>query len=189
MDRDGRKGLRKSLLRFVRGKFTGLDGIEALAEDIVQEAYRSLLESPGYETSKENFAYLSAIASHVALTHLRQLKILPVIDPQPDPDGLAGKDDPSQALLDNEAAELVRASVSRLGRAEKTVIDLRYCEGLSFREISEETGVALNTVLSRHRRALGHLRDRLAMYVDEAPESAYGASARRRAGRYGDFIP
>jgi RNA polymerase sigma factor (sigma-70 family) len=40
-------------------------------------------------------------------------------------------------------------------------------EGLSFKEISEETGVSVNTLLSRKHYAVLHLRERLQSIYDE----------------------
>jgi DNA-directed RNA polymerase specialized sigma24 family protein len=40
-------------------------------------------------------------------------------------------------------------------------------EGRSFREIAAETGVSVNTLLSRKRYAVRHLRERLRRIYDE----------------------
>lgn len=40
-------------------------------------------------------------------------------------------------------------------------------EGFSFKEISESTGITVNTLISRKRYAVLHLRKRLARLYDE----------------------
>ena len=44
-------------------------------------------------------------------------------------------------------------------------------EGRSFRELAAETGVNVNTLLSRKRYAVLHLRERLQNWYDEMTES------------------
>ena len=44
---------------------------------------------------------------------------------------------------------------------------LNELDGLSFKEMAEETGVGVNTLLSRKRYAVLHLRDRLRSIYEE----------------------
>ena len=67
-------------------------------------------------------------------------------------------------------AELALA-VDELSPDEREVFVAHELEGRSFKEIAAETGVNLNTLLSRKRRAVRHLRERLRNVYDEFTRS------------------
>jgi RNA polymerase sigma factor (sigma-70 family) len=56
--------------------------------------------------------------------------------------------------------ELERA-LSELPVEQQEVFELTEMQGLSFKEISKQTGVPINTLISRKRYAVLHLRERL----------------------------
>lgn len=58
--------LRNSLVKFVKIKFSTYPNIINLADDIVHEAYISLLSSKKYSKDKENFGYLSVVSIRLA---------------------------------------------------------------------------------------------------------------------------
>ena len=65
--------------------------------------------------------------------------------------------------------ELERA-VAELPKDQREVFVAHEFEGRSFRELSAETGVSVNTLLSRKRYAVLHLRERLQRVYDEFME-------------------
>jgi RNA polymerase sigma factor (sigma-70 family) len=52
-------------------------------------------------------------------------------------------------------------ALSELPIEQREVFELTELEGFSFKEISEETGITVNTLISRKRYAVLHLRERL----------------------------
>jgi RNA polymerase sigma factor (sigma-70 family) len=80
--------------------------------------------------------------------------------PSPDagPDALYARN----VLLD--ALEL---AVAELPEEQRAVFIAHELEGRSFREMAAETGVSVNTLLSRKRYAVLHLRERLQNVYDE----------------------
>jgi RNA polymerase sigma factor (sigma-70 family) len=66
------------------------------------------------------------------------------------------------ALLD-----ALEAAVDELPEEQREVFVAHELEGRSFKEIAAETGVGLNTLLSRKRYAVLHLRERLQDIYDE----------------------
>ena len=62
--------------------------------------------------------------------------------------------------------ELTRA-LGELPKEQREVFMAHEFEGRSFKELSEETGVSVNTLLSRKRYAVLHLRERLRRAYDE----------------------
>jgi RNA polymerase sigma factor (sigma-70 family) len=72
-----------------------------------------------------------------------------------------------ERLLD----ELARA-IEELPAEQRAVFVAHEIEGRSFKEMAEETGVSLNTLLSRKRYAVRHLRERLQDLYDESRRSS-----------------
>ena len=62
-------------------------------------------------------------------------------------------------IEDNNIA--LRALIDKLPEAQRTVLNMRHFCDMSFQEISEETGVSINTALGRMRYALLNLRKML----------------------------
>jgi RNA polymerase sigma factor (sigma-70 family) len=61
----------------------------------------------------------------------------------------------------------LEAALSDLPAEQRTVFELTEMEGFSFKEISESTGISVNTLLSRKRYAIVYLRERLRnLYVE-----------------------
>ena len=66
------------------------------------------------------------------------------------------------ALLDE-----LEMAIDELPKEQREVFVAHELEGQSFKEIADRTGVSLNTLLSRKRYALRHLRERLQDIYDE----------------------
>jgi RNA polymerase sigma-70 factor (ECF subfamily) len=61
-------------------------------------------------------------------------------------------------LVSEQQAEEVRALIELLPEEQREVVKMRYYDGLSFKEIAEQTGVSINTALGRMRYALINMR-------------------------------
>jgi RNA polymerase sigma-70 factor (ECF subfamily) len=72
----------------------------------------------------------------------------------------------SDDLGKRETAEWVAASLARLGDDMREVVELKIYGGLTFREISDVTGVAQGTVATRYRSALEKMRGQLAKELE-----------------------
>src|SRR5246127_152002 len=102
----------------------------------------------------ENFSELDAIDDEGQLSSFEDL--LP--SPDAGPEALYARN----VLLDE-----LEAALAELPEAQRAVFEAHEFEGRSFKEISEETGVSINTLLSRKRYAVLHLRGRLQQVYDE----------------------
>ena len=58
-------------------------------------------------------------------------------------------------------------AIDELPDEQRRVFVAHELEGRSFKELAAETGVSVNTLLSRKRYAVRHLRDRLQNIYDE----------------------
>ncbi len=76
-------------------------------------------------------------------------------------------DNPETAYLRNLFWEALDNALNELPAEQKEVFVMNEIEGIPFKEISEKTGQSVNTLLSRKRYAVLHLRDRLSVLKDE----------------------
>jgi RNA polymerase sigma factor (sigma-70 family) len=81
-----------------------------------------------------------------------------LFDPQQNPDQLFAR-----SMVWQELAE----ALDELPEEQRDVFVMHELDGMSFKEIAEETGVSVNTLLSRKRYAVLRLRERLADLYDE----------------------
>ena len=74
---------------------------------------------------------------------------------------------PETEYLKNLFWETLHRALDELPAAQRDVFVLNEIEGVPFREIAEQTGETINTLLSRKRYAVLHLRERLSTLRDE----------------------
>lgn len=149
--------LRNDLIRFIKRKFTNLNNIADLAEDIVHDSFLLIKNEEHC-----NFGYLSTTCTRLAYREYKRQKR----QESDYIDILVSEDDVVQQIMEFEQASDVMASLDTLREIERMILSLRYYEDFSFAEISRKTGVKLNTVLTIHYRALEKLRPRLSKLID-----------------------
>jgi len=88
--------------------------------------------------------------------------VLKIEDLLPSPD--AG---PEAAYFRNLLLDELELAVDELPEEQRKVFVAHELEGRSFKEMAAETGVGVNTLLSRKRYAVLHLRERLQSVYDE----------------------
>ena len=91
-----------------------------------------------------------------------QGEVLLIEDLLPSPD--AG---PEALYLRNLLLDELALALDELPDEQREVFVSHELEGRSFKELAEETGVSVNTLLSRKRYAVLHLRERLQSMYDE----------------------
>ena len=144
--------LRSELVRFIARKFSNLNNIADLAEDIVHDAFLLVKDESQY-----NFGYLSMVCIRLAYREYKRQK-----KQETDfIDLLVSEDDVIEQVIERDEASAVLASLDTLRAIEKTILTMRYYDDCSFVEISKNINVKLNTVLTIHYRALEKLRPRL----------------------------
>ncbi len=154
----------------------GLTRNEHDAEDVVQEvflrAYRSLDAFRG-DARLSTWLYRITVNTAHAAARRRSVR---ATDPLTTDDGIElpvaeGRPaaNPERALESRAAGAAIRAAVSRLSEAERTVFVLRHEADLPLAEIARATGRAGGTVRNLLFRALRKLRRELAVYADARP--------------------
>ena len=131
------------LLRLVRNR--------ELAEDLTQEVFLRLWQTPPGPEIRSPRAWLFRVAHNLALDALRRpgSEVLP----EQLPDG--GFAEELHQQLDLEAA------LDTLPVRDREIVTLHWNGGLRFREIAEILTLPLGTVLWRHSRAISALRTKL----------------------------
>jgi RNA polymerase sigma-70 factor (ECF subfamily) len=140
------------------------DGAEA--EDVSQEVFVRMHRSfDGYDPTRPLAPWVSRTAYHACLRRLQsaarradRLEREPSLADGADP----AAPSPEQAAEASEAAALLAQAVGELAAQDRALLDLRYREGLSDSEVSEATGIPVNTVKTRIFRARARLRAWLA---------------------------
>ena len=148
-----------------------LIGKQEEAENIAQETFLKMWRNLKKYRQGENFkTWLFTIARNTAIDWLRKKKSIAfsnfenekdenafaesLTDPEPLPDEIFARAE-EKTLLDN--------ALKKLSISEREVLLLHYSEHLTFDEIGKILEKSLNTVKSRHRRALIELRQHLNM--------------------------
>jgi RNA polymerase sigma factor (sigma-70 family) len=148
------------------------------AEDIVQEVFYELVEANRLLMPIEHVTgWLFRVARNRITDLFRKKKpelfsdvaaededgdLLRIEDLLPSPD--AG---PEAEYVRNLLLEELELALDELPDEQREVFIAHELEGRSFREMSAESGVSINTLLSRKRYAVLHLRQRLQSIYDE----------------------
>lgn len=137
----------------------------ALAEDLFQEVFIKIIQTirKGNYTEEGKFLpWASRIARNLCMDYFRKqkataLKTMDVASPAAK--NYAYQDlNTLQILEQTQSAEIVHVLIEQLPNEQKQVIQMRFYEDLSFKEIAEQTGCSINTALGRMRYALINLR-------------------------------
>lgn len=140
---------------------------EGEVDDVVQETFVKVWQKlPRYKMTGTFKAWVFAIARNTAIDRLRKKKI-PVFSDYEDSSGknalVESLSDPEtipETLIEKaEMKGLLDKGLSLLSPEDVEILTLHYGDDMTFDEIGEIVKKPLNTVKSRHRRALAKLRD------------------------------
>jgi RNA polymerase sigma factor (sigma-70 family) len=147
------------------------------AEDILQDVFHKLVEANRLLMPIEHVAgWLFRVARNRITDLLRKKKPERFSDAVTDEDGemprledlLPSADAGPEAIyLRNVLLDALELAVDELPAEQREVFVAHELEGRSFKEMAAETGVSVNTLLSRKRYAVLHLRERLQSIYDE----------------------
>lgn len=142
------------------------------AEDILQNVFFNLAKIDLIENPIERISsWLYSVARNQIIDRSRKKKEerMPQLKNSEENEFVS---DITEILADpanNPEAEYIQSLVwdeledalSELPEEQRTIIELTELQGFSFKEISESTGIPLNTLISRKRYAILHLRKRM----------------------------
>jgi RNA polymerase sigma factor (sigma-70 family) len=155
----------KRLMGFIRKRVNN----EADAEDILQDVFYQFIGNT--QPIEQLTAWLFTVARNKITDKRRKHKPDSLEDVFAAPDGedtlnwteflFNSSDDPEKEYLRTLFWEELRVALDELPDEQKEVFILNELEDVPFKDISERTGVPVNTLLSRKRYAVLHLRERL----------------------------
>jgi len=161
----------RRLLGFIRKRVNN----EADAEDILQDVFYQLIGNT--QPIEQLTAWLFTVARNKITDKQRKKKPEALEDLYASAEEdvafdwteifFDDTDNPETAYLRSLFWEALDNALNELPAEQKEVFVMNEIEGVPFKDIAEKTGVTVNTLLSRKRYAVLHLRDRLSVLKDE----------------------
>jgi len=162
----------KRLMGFIRKRVNN----EADAEDILQDVFYQFIGNT--QPIEQMTAWLFTVARNKIIDRQRKKRPEALEDLFGEEEGEEGglnwteflfdaSDNPEKEYLRTLFWEELTIALNELPEEQKQVFILNELEGIPFKEIAERTGETVNTLLSRKRYAVLHLRERLKVLKDE----------------------
>ncbi len=136
-----------------------------ITEDIFQEAFIKVvhtLKTGKYNEEGKFLPWVMRIAHNLVIDHFRRNKKMPLVRSNDDYDVFATISQPGknveQRMVNLQIDEDVRKLIDSLPDEQREVVIMRTYLGMSFKEISDQTDVSINTALGRMRYALINMR-------------------------------
>jgi len=165
------------LLGFIRSRVSSVEE----AEDILQDVfYQFVAGFESIDSVDRVTSWLYSVARNKIIDRYRRDAVRPQ---RTDFELRAGKDDdvpltlqdilpdlgntPESTLLKEAIWDEITEALEELPREQREIFVLNEIEEKGFREISEQTGISINTLLSRKRYAIMALRKRLQRFYED----------------------
>jgi len=136
-----------------------------LAEDIFQDTFIKVIKTlkrGAYNEEGKFLPWVMRIAHNLVIDHFRKNNRMPKFDNSGEFSIFSVLGDPAlnaeKQIIKDQVESDVRKLIEELPEDQKTVLVMRMYNDMSFKEISERTGVSINTALGRMRYALINLR-------------------------------
>ena len=136
-----------------------------ITEDIFQDTFIKViktLKKGRYSEEGKFLPWVMRIAHNLIIDHFRKNKRMPKIEGSDDFNIFSvisdDKLNAEKQIIKNQIESDLRELIEELPDDQKEVLLMRIYKDMSFKEISENTGVSINTALGRMRYALINLR-------------------------------
>lgn len=136
-----------------------------MAEDIFQDTFIKVirtLKKGNYNEEGKFLPWVMRISHNLVIDHFRKSNRMPKFDNTGEFSIFSVLNDTSlnaeNSIIKEQVENDVRRLVEELPPDQKEVLLMRIYEDMSFKEISDKTGVSINTALGRMRYALINLR-------------------------------
>ncbi len=152
---------KNKVFSFIMSKIKNRDQTEDLFQDTFIKVINSLQKGK-YNEEGKFLPWMMRIAHNLVIDHFRKQSKIKTIKPRHDfnifdliNDGNRGHD---ENMIRKQVHADLNMLIDDLPSEQMQVLKMRYFEDLSFKEISNLTGVSINTALGRMRYALINLR-------------------------------
>jgi RNA polymerase sigma-70 factor (ECF subfamily) len=136
-----------------------------ITEDIFQDTFIKVirtLKRGAYNEEGKFLPWVMRIAHNLVIDHFRKNNRMPKFENSGDFNIFSVLSDSSlnaeKSMIKGQVEDDVRRLIEELPEDQKAVLLMRIYKDMSFKEISEQTGVSINTALGRMRYALINLR-------------------------------
>jgi len=161
----------RGLMRFIRVRVSS----DAEAEDVMQDVWQQLLTTLEAGAVEQVGAWLYAVARNRIIDRYRKPRMASLEAMAADAEAefdfadffLRDNNTPRTEHLRSQFWEKLHAALADLPEDQRQVFVWHELEALSFQDIAELTGENVNTLISRKRYAVLHLRKRLEPLRDE----------------------
>jgi RNA polymerase sigma factor (sigma-70 family) len=160
----------KGLLSFIRGRVKNDED----AQDILQDIWYSLSLVVNTSPVEQTSAWLYKVARNKITDKYRkrsESSLDDLFEDEDDPDYssilFSDSKNPETEYLSNIFWKQLFIALDELPEAQKQVFVWHELEDIPFQKIAEQTGVNVQTLVSRKRYAVLHLRERLKQLYDE----------------------
>ena len=130
---------------------------QATAEDLLQDVFWQIWENANqYRGSGAALAWMMRVARNRALDQLRRQRVRPptVSDDAEEVESIADSTTTEEAVEIQLRRAQVQRALESIPEDQRLCLELAYFEGLSQREIAEQTNMAVGTIKSRIRIGL-----------------------------------
>ncbi len=152
---------KNTLYAFIMSKIKNRD----LTEDIFQDTFIKVinsLQNGKYNEEGKFLPWIMRIAHNLVIDYFRREKKMRLVKPTDEfnifdviESDEINKED---SMINSQINNHLKLLINLLPEDQKEVLNLRYYQRCSFKEISDMTGVSINTALGRMRYALINLR-------------------------------
>jgi len=136
-----------------------------ITEDVFQDTFIKVIRTlklGKYNEEGKFLPWVMRIAHNLVIDHFRKNNRMPKFDNNTEFDIFSVISDSSlnaeKSLIKSQVEDDVRRLIEELPEDQKQVLVMRMYNDMSFKEISDNTGVSINTALGRMRYALINLR-------------------------------
>ena len=152
---------KQRLYSFIYSKVLNRD----IAEDVFQDTFIKVirtLKKGNYNEEGKFLPWVMRIAHNLVIDHFRKTNRMPTFKNTDEFDIFSvigdGNLNAEKKMIQEQIHKDVRELIKELPDEQKEVLLMRMYRDMSFREISENTGVSINTALGRMRYALMNMR-------------------------------
>lgn len=152
---------KQRLYSFIYSKVLNRD----IAEDVFQDTFIKVirtLKKGNYNEEGKFLPWVMRIAHNLVIDHFRKTNRMPAFKNTDEFDIFSvivdGNLNAEKKMIQEQIHTDVRALIEELPEEQKEVLIMRMYRDMSFKEISENTGVSINTALGRMRYALMNMR-------------------------------